>query len=360
MNQTNTAKTSMSKFEKMFWITIVILAFIWITLQVMAYFNAGKESIFFSNNEPVLTTSVKTIFEIIDDNNSIRHNLENFKTIEMLSQNLNDNILSLNGSIDQKVDEAFAPVYTNVDSFLDFHYSVVGEYTELIGAATSKVGSIIKKKLFGPTFNTQLQEVNKYVNQEYITALHDHYEQIDSHATKDINKTLNMVIFTKLNKDIEQRLSVQAIKLGSVVGAAAAIKIVGAVSAKIIAKTATKLAAKSAIKTSAKMAASGTAATAGLACGPLAFICAPVAGGVAWFGTDALIVSVDEYMNRDEFKQEILQMIDKEKKAIKDQLQTTYTNQFKEDSALKQKNLKETVIKKTVEKQITIKEMIFK
>jgi hypothetical protein len=350
----------MGKFEKLFWLTIVILASIWLTLQVMAYLNVQKETDRLSKDEPVLTSFIKTIVEIIDDNNTIRHNLENAKTLEMLNKSLNENVSTLSDGIEDKVDQAFAPVYGNIDTFLDFHYSDVGEYTELIGAATSKVGSIIKDKLFGETFKHQLKQVNIEVNEQYMTALKEHFDKIDMYAKQDVDKTLNVEIFSKLNEDIEERLSVQGIKLGSVVGVAAAVKVVGAISAKIIAKTATKLAAKSAIKTGAKLAASGTAATAGLACGPLAFICSPIAGGVAWFGTDALVVSVDEYMNRDEFKEEIVQMLDIEKKAIKDKLRSSYVSQFKKDSAQKQEELKNTSVKKKVEKQITVKEKIFK
>ena len=53
----------MSKFEKIFWITIGILASIWLTLQVLAYMNSQKETDMMAKNEPVLTSFIKNIVE---------------------------------------------------------------------------------------------------------------------------------------------------------------------------------------------------------------------------------------------------------------------------------------------------------
>ena len=356
-NQKNNSKKTMGKGEKIFWLFIAIFLVVWLILQGLAYKNNQKQNISISKNEPVLQTITKTIIEIVDDNKTIRNNLENSETLKLLNENLKLKISNLNETIEYKVNQAFSPVYSNIDTFLNFHYSVVGEYTELIGAATNEIGSTIKDKLFGEIFDSNLKQVKEQVNHKYIKTLKEHFNQIDTLATKNIDKTLNSQIFLKLNEDIEQRTSVQIIKLGSIIGTAAVVKIV---SAKIISKTATKLATKAAIKTAAKSTASGTAATVGLSCGPFAWICSPVAAGVAWFGTDAIVVSADEYMNREEFKQDIIAMLDKEKEIITKKLQNSYANQFVKDSIAMQENLKNTVVKKKIEKTITIKEKIFK
>jgi hypothetical protein len=53
-------------------------------------------------------------------------------------------------------------------------------------------------------------------------------------------------------------------------------------------------------------------------------------------------------------------MLDKEKKSIKDKLRSSYVSQFKKDSAQKQEELKNTIVKKKIEKQITVREKIFR
>ena len=355
-NQKNISKNKIGKGEKIFWLFIAIFALFWLILQGKAYINTHKndkdQNILVGKSEPVLKTITKTIIEIVDDNKIIRDNLENSETLKLLKENQNLKISNLNETIEYKVNQAFAPVYNNIDTFLDFHYSVIGEYTELVGAATNEISNTIKDKLFGEAFDNNLEQVKGQVNQKYIETLKEHFNQIDTLATKNINKTLNSQIFSRLNDDIQQRTSVQIIKFGSIIGTATTVKIIGAVTAKIIAKTATKLVTKSVIKTAAKTAASTTAATAGLSCGPFAWICAPVAATVAWFGTDAIVVSADEYMNRDEFKQDITTMLDNQKQELLDKMKFLYSEQFRIDSISIQNNFKNTTIKKEVKKTI--------
>ncbi len=349
-------KNKMGKGEKIFWLFIAIFALLWMFLQGKAYVNTHKndkdQNISIGKSEPVLKTITKTIIEIIDDNKTIRNNLENSETLKLLKENQDLKISNLNEKIEYEINQAFVPVYNNIDTFLDFHYSVIGEYTELVGAATNEIGNTIKDKLFGEAFDNNLEQVKGQVNQKYIEILKEHFDQIDAIATKNINKTLNSKIFSRLNDDIQQRTSSQILKLGSIIGTATTVKIIGAVTAKIIAKTATKLATKTAIKTTAKTTASGTAATVGLSCGPFAWICSPVLAGVVWFGTDAIIVTTDEYMNRDKFKQEIITMLDNQKQELTDNMQLSYTKQLKTDSISIQENFKNTTVKKEIKKTI--------
>ena len=358
----NKSKNTMGKGEKIFWLFIAIFAIVWLILQVLAYenLNNSKPNISLQNNEPVLELITKTIIEIVDDDKIIRNNLENSETLTLIKENLNLKVINLNETIENKVNLAFSPVYNNIDSFLDFHYSVVGEYTELINAARNEMTITIKDKLFGKEFNSSLEQVKKQVNNKYIELIKEHNDKVEILGTKDVDKILNFQILTKLEEDINSRASVQVIKLSSLLGTGVAVKIIAAVSTKIIAKSATKLAAKTAIKMTAKVAASGTAASVGLGCGPFAWICSPVAATIAWFGTDAIVISADEYMSREEFKQDIIAMLDKEKEEIIEKLQTSYSKQLEKDSIIIQESLKNTIIKKKIEKKITIREKIFK
>jgi hypothetical protein len=286
--------------------------------------------------------------------------LENAQTLKLVNESFHRHTSDLNTSIAYEVNEAFSPVYGNIDTFLNFHYSVLGEYTELVAVVSNEIDSTIKEKLFGEGFTQNMEILKEEVSQKYIKTLKIHLEDIDTLATTDINKTLNAQIFATLNEDIEARTSLQVMKLASIIGTITVVKIIAIVTAKIIAKTASKLALKSAIKSTAKITASTTAGTAGLGCGPLAWICSPVAATVAWFGTDALIISADEYMNRDVFKQDLIAMLDIEKKALTEKLQNAYTQQFEEDSLFIQKSFKNTIVKKQVKKTIRLKEKIFK
>lgn len=345
----------MGKFEKIFWLVIAIFALIWLGLQLLAYQHISHTKQ--QHNKPILTTSIKTIIEIVDDNETIKNNLENNTTMHFLKENLAQNIHDMQHQADHQIELAFSPVYQNIDAFLDFHYSVIGEYTELGAAATGKIAETIKEKLFGREFDRYLNKAQQNINKTYIQNLQAHIEQIHIKATGDIDKTLNAKILQDLNADITQRFTQQKIKLGAFVGTAAAIKIISIISAKIAAKAASKIAVKTASKSTAKVASAGTAAAAGTLCGPFAWICSPLAATAAWFGTDALIITGDEYLNREDFKHEIIMMIDAQKAILKKRIKALYTQKFQSAAMHIQRRYKSTNLKKKVKR--TIKEKIF-
>jgi len=346
----------MGRFEKIFWITIALFALIWSILQFLAYTHTRPKQ--HTTNKPVLTESIKTIIALVDDNKTIRKNLENSKTMKFLQENLQKNIDNIKKSTDSQIDQAFEPVYNNIDAFLDFHYSVIGEYTELGAAATGKIAETIKKKLFGSAFDSYLTKAQNSINSAYLDNLQAHIKQINIKATKGIDKKLNAKILQDLNADIAQRFTLQEIKVGALVGTVAAIKIISIISAKIAVKASSKIAVKTAAKSTAKVASAGSAAAAGTICGPFMWICSPVAATVAWFGTDALIVTGDEYLHREAFKKEIITMIDKQKATLKQNIKERYTQKFHDDTMQIQAKYKNTKIKKKVKR--TIKEKILR
>ncbi len=333
----------MGKFEKIFWITIAFFVFAYLILYFFAYKNTQHINKQTSQDEkPILKQHRKTIIEIVDDNETIKNNLENNEAISSIQQNLELRKENMNLIIENRINQAFLPVYNNIDSFLDYHYSVIGEYSELGAAATGKIEESIKDRLFGNQFDTNLKNVQSQINNAYIDKLKEHIEDINDQALNDVNLSLNSEVLLKLNQDIEQRLITQKVKLKLIFGSTAPIKIIGIIGGKI----ATKAGGKILTKGTAKIGATSGAAAAGTLCGPLAWICSPVAATVVWFGSDAALISVDEYMNRDEFKKEITTMIDEQKNELTDKIKSLYSKQFSADSILVQNTFKNTTIKK--------------
>jgi hypothetical protein len=343
----------MGKFEKIFWITIAFFVFAYLILYFFAYKNTQHINKQTSQDEkPILKQHIKTIIEIVDDNETIKNNLENNEAISSIQQNLELKKENMNLIIENRINQAFLPVYNNIDSFLDYHYSVIGEYSELGAAATGEIGESIKNRLFGEQFDTNLEQAQSQINNAYVEKLKEHIKHINDQALNDVNLSLNSDVLLKLNQDIEKRFTAQEVKVGLVLGSATAIKIISIIGGKIATKTVTKIAAKSTLKMTTKTTATSSAAAAGTLCGPLAWICSPVAATVAWFGTDAALISVDEYMNRDEFKKEITTMIDEQKNELTDKMKSLYSKQFSADSILVQNTFKNTTIKKEVKKTI--------
>lgn len=61
-----------------------------------------------------------------------------------------------NAAIERQIDKAFAPVYERIPAFLDWHYSIVGQYTELGQAALGALEEAIESRLFGELPNASI------------------------------------------------------------------------------------------------------------------------------------------------------------------------------------------------------------
>ena len=351
-------KISMSTFEKIFWTTIAIFFVAFIVLQILAFQNRIK-----LDNQPIedKPVSEKIFKEIIKDverilpDERISKNLENNQTLGLINQNLNVELRGLYGGIDTQIEKSFEGVYTNIDTFLDFHYSVIGEYSELGAAATGEIEKTIQDKLFGSSFQTNIEQATQNIHQEYKTRVTNHLKNIDIHATKGVDQALNFQVLGKLQNDIQHNIVIQQSKLGIVLVAGIGAKVINVISAKLATKAASKLVAKGAIKIGAKVSAAGSGAAAGTLCGPLIWICSPIAATIAWFGTDAAIIAGDEYLHREEFKREIIASIDKQKRALREKIKNSYFLSFEKISKETQQNYKHAPI----QKKVKIRERIF-
>ena len=65
-----------------------------------------------------------------------------------------------------------------MDDFLDFHYSVIGEYIELGNMAIGQVEEVIESKLFGPDFTNKLVVVSSDINSKYDQSVDKHISTI--------------------------------------------------------------------------------------------------------------------------------------------------------------------------------------
>ncbi|MFA5461170.1 MAG: hypothetical protein WC274_03720 [Sulfurimonas sp.] len=326
MNKNILAK--MSKFEKLFWLSIIILALIYITLQIFATLNKNQ------SEAPILTL----------DPVMISINLE--KADSNITINFEREIANINSAIDVNIDNLFSSVENNVDSFLDFHYSVIGEYIELGAMATNKINETIQKRLFGSDFESSVKEAFKQIDTKYGDSVKKHIQMIHESATVNIDHKLNNDILIRLENDISSFTSMQEGKLGLVLGAKLIPKIAQVISAKIALKASGKFLVKSSTKAGAKYATTGAAALAGTTCGPFVWICSPLLAITAWVTTDAVVVNIDEYYNREEFKKEILEVINEQKMILKDTAKLEYKSSFEELSKEIQTKYRNTTIKR--------------
>ena len=316
-----TTKVSKSSFWGYFWLTILILLAVYFT----SVYKASQLTVIENGTRILLSDKMAQLWEqhlpTINQNIDLEFNNKAKAEIEFL--------------IDTKIDEVFTPVYRQIPIFADFHYSVTGEYTEIISALSGKISNRAQKILFEDThFEATLRDgidkihtlSNARVFQGINTVNADVQNKIglNYYEMSLLTKTLDLSV-----NDAKKRFN--TLSYSSLRGAGLGIGFAATSSlfAKVLGKKlATKIAAKTAVKVATKGATAaggfvtGTAVCAGL--GFLAPVCGIGAAAGIWLATDKLIVEIDEHFNRAEFELQLTTMVNEQKQQIKQGLKQSY------------------------------------
>ncbi len=301
----------MSKFEKIFWAVILIFMLIFIIASIIASIRPDTKP------KPDV---VPKIYEIP----LIKNNLD--KNKDKIIKDRNEKLNKIQKQVGLEVDKLFKEVEDNVDIFLDFHYSVIGEYTELSYAVAGNIEELIKQKLFNKDFENQASKTFKNIDDEYEKILKEHLDTLYDASTNGVK--LSTTTLKTLHNDIYKNEIVQESKLGLLIASRFAPRLVQSISTKLAGKAIIKVAAK----TSAKAVAATAAGVAGITCGPFVWICSPVAAISVWFLTDVAIVYLFEALNRDAFKNEVLKSIENAKQGLKNKYNEQYSKSFNDTS----------------------------
>lgn len=309
------AMTPARLFWVVFWATIVILALLYVYAQLqvarMAQDQQGRVMVseaFFDDWKralPDLFAGMSLEFDTADS--------------------------EIEQRVSERIDVAFAPVYAQIPVFLDFHYSVIGEYTELATALGGELGGELQRILFTEIgFDERMEAAMDGIREDgdavFATLMSRLRQQLQQRFDLDeVELGLLSTVVTLSSEDAMKRFGSSELLMkgaGTVVGVGAVAAVVAkTVGKKLSAKLATKVAGKTAIKAAGFGSGAASGATAGLLCGPAAWVCSPVAavavGTAFWLATDKLVVEADEYLNRDTFEAEMRLAIDEEKQRIK-------------------------------------------
>jgi hypothetical protein len=251
-----------------------------------------------------------------------------------------------------QIDNAFFRLENNVDNYLDWYYSLLGEYSRIASMMVGDLEFYMKRKfkeylLEGDAFNEFENSLERAIakHQEVLEGYKKIVEKImqenqvspiDPSSYKIVQKTS---IETILNRSIhddfiafEQRLVVSG-GIGAVAGVVTTL-VVSKILGKMTIKAIFKLAAKALAKVMAsKAAGSACGAAGGALIGGAIGSVIPGAGTVAGaavggvigglvvgVSVDKLILELEEHLNRDEFKKKILSAIEEARKELKTEL----------------------------------------
>ncbi len=334
-----------------FWGGLIVLVIVVLFLKIFAFGGSSEEAKahkpkkLYNYAEKLLPTDI------------LKYNINSHQA--EINAALNSGIKEMNGVINTQIDGFFDLVEHNVDKFLDWHYSIKGDYSELALKLGEKFGlsaedALAKKlqeKLLGKDYEKRLDVLKKVLSKTYASLLSQHEKFVSETALKgvDTNLSQNAKILDTLGDEVVRKLKVN---FTGTIGATAGLSglfIVGKLTPKLVTKIVAKLGTKVGAKFLAKF---GTAVSTSLTCGPFAPACFL---GV-WFGSDAMINYIDEWLHRDDFKKEILNNINE----VKENLKNSYKQQFNDSFVKISQELQESYKKTQVLEKKTVKECIDK
>ncbi len=322
--------------RKYIYIIIIILFMLYPILSSITYDEPSQA---------IKTAHTKTILEILPDpiSDLIENNLDSHQ--QEISDLLSSSKDKMYSKVDAQIDNLFDPIENNVDKFLDWHYSLKGNYSELAlltaKFVAKKLGLSVEDALFnklqeeflGADYKQRLQTMTDNISNAFISLLRQHKKDTEKIATQGV---ADIPQVAESLKNIDDRTE-RDLKLK--MGFAAAIGATAGVGAgKLMKKLAPKLVKKLGTKLGAKF---------------LAKFGIAVGGVLPTLGVDVAFNYIDEWLHRDDFKKEILNNINEAKKNLKESYKMGFDNSITKFSQEFQKDLKniETIsVKAYVEK----------
>ena len=235
--------------------------------------------------------------------------------------------------IDAALAALFAPARNGVDAYLDWYFSIFGEYQRLL---SRELPALMDRKLrehvFGEGFDARIESASRAI--------------ADASAERlgEATGALGGVIATGATSHpcLPERIDLQALPAierdalrvsAAVAGGAAVALTVRAVARGAAAAAAGRAAAKPVYRGAASLggrvvgkrgAAAMTGGLTGAACGPGAPICALLLGAAAWISLDKALVMIDEARLRPEMRRELLESLDEQQRDLAAQLRAAH------------------------------------
>ncbi|WQZ22309.1 hypothetical protein KVM56_04320 [Helicobacter pylori] len=334
------------RYSYIFWGCLIVLFVVYFSVKFFAY--SGTQLGGKSRQTKKLFKYVEKILptDIIKDNID-SHQAE-------INAALNSGIEEMNSVINTQIDGFFNIVENNVDKFLDWHYSLKGNYSEFALFVAKKIGlsaedalfNKLQEKLLGADYKQRLKTMTDNISDTFISLLHQHKKDTEKIATQGAAGIPQVAESLKnIDDRIERNLN---LKMGfaATIGATASVHasaLMKRLAPKLVKRLGTKLGGKFLAKI-------GTAVSGSWTCGPFAPACAIT----LWFGSDAVINFIDEWLYRDDFKKEILNNINE----VKENLKNSYKQQFNDSFVKISQELQESFKNAPVVEKKTIKEHI--
>jgi hypothetical protein len=249
--------------------------------------------------------------------------------------------------IDRSLDAMFGDAEAGVEKYLDWYFSVLGEYERIFAhlgsRSADKIGALIdaeleKAVLAGPRIGERLAQANQRIAADTTAKFTAVAAQLGSRLQQEAasrpcwTEALHLPAIPAIERDV--RAATTSLASGLAVGGLVAARVVaGRFSQTVLTRLASRRAYGSAATVAGRVAgkragslliAGGTATAACAPGGPLALICGLVAGVVTWVTVDKAMVMIDELRFRDEMRAEIIEGLREQKAELAQELRAAH------------------------------------
>jgi hypothetical protein len=227
--------------------------------------------------------------------------------------------------VDSAVTALFAHAEEQVDGYLDWYFSLLGEYQRLGAAISGNLAKRMQDELerrivVELRVEEALEEVSRRVAGDSIA----HFEALVGKLGDTLERTerarpcLPEIVDRVALRDLDRDRFRASVAAGSGLAAAVGVRVLAARAASAMAarlatrqgfRAATSVAGKVASRRAGTMTLATAAATACAPGGPLAALCALAAGAVSWLAVDYGLIKIDEIRFRDQMRAEIVEAV---------------------------------------------------
>jgi hypothetical protein len=244
--------------------------------------------------------------------------------------------------IDAALEHAFGEAERGVERYLDWYYSMLGDYSRLAAVATGDIDQMMSEKLQTYVleetgFASILESASSSLEQETMLKMEQAADAAKVRIGTEIRQSPCPVPSVDLSSLVNLRPDIVRATVATTAGGGVAAKFLvakpaaamaGKLAAKTTVKAAGKVLAKAAVKkgaTAAATFAAGTSATAVCSfLGPFAPVCGIGAGVLTWVAVDKVVLEIDERVNREEMRAELLAGLGEQRAEIRAQLVTLH------------------------------------
>ncbi len=242
--------------------------------------------------------------------------------------------------IDRQLDHAFEEAETGVDNFLDWNFSLKGQYTQLlflsrsIAAGESSLAEHLGERMdvhidgaLGPELNRVNERLSTAFNDRMQQAYEDHDNYLDK-LVRQADCATPAKPDLQLSDYVSKSLVGTGLAAGPVTGATAAravARITTGTGARVASKPASKrIISKMFARLVSRIAAGTASGSAGAFCGPFVAVCGSAFAAATWIGMDIAINEIDEAINRQQMRGDMLAVLGEQKARLKAQLKEQY------------------------------------